>query len=144
MVDRGKEPQSNMSSGKILLERPGIVVLSPSLEVLHMNRQAHLLISDLAPTTPEVQQPNHRADLLPPALINLAGEILRMLRRRHEMSEKGQFEIRHASNGSGKPVSIRGVGVPNGQGVQQARIVLVLTEPSANHSEHQQSPGSVL
>ena len=143
MVDQGKEPQSNMSSGKVLLGRPGIVVLSPSLEVLHMNRQAHLLISDLVPTTPEAQQPNHRADLLPPALINLAGEILGMLRRRHEMSEKGEFEIRHSANESGKPVCIRGVGVPNGHGVESARIVLVLTGTSANHSEHHQSLGSV-
>lgn len=144
MVDRVKESQSDMSSGKVLSGGPGIVVLSPSLEVLHMNRQSHLLISDLVPTTPEAQQPNHRTDVLPPALINLAGEILRVLRRRHERSEKGQFEIRHAANGSGKPVFIRGVGVPNGHGVEHARIVLVLTETSANHSGNHQSPGSVL
>jgi hypothetical protein len=116
-----------MSGGKVLLGRPGIVVLSPSLEVLHINRQAHLLISDLVPTTPEAQQPNNRTDVLPPALINLAGEILSVLRSRHEINEKGQFEIRYTANESGKPVLIRGVGVPNGHGVEHARIVLVLT-----------------
>ena len=144
MVDQVKESQSSMSNGKVLSGGPGIVVLSPSLQILHMNRQAHLLISDLAPTTSEAQQSNHRADLLPPALINLAGEILRMLRRRLEMSEKGQFEIRHSANESGKPVCIRGVGVPNGHGVEYARIVLVLTETSVSHSEQHQSLGSVL
>ena len=132
-----------MSSGKFLSGGPGIVVLSPSLQILHMNRQAYLLISDLAPpTTREAQQADHRTDLLPPALINLAGEILRVLRRRHEMSEKGQFEIRHSVNGSNKPVFIRGVGMPNGHGVQHARIVLLLTETSANHSDDHQSLGS--
>lgn len=144
MVDQGKEPQSGMSNGKVLSGGPGIVVLSPSLQILHMNRQAHLLISDLAPITPEAQQPNHRTDILHPVLINLAGEILRVLRSHHEMSEKGQFEIRHAFNGSGKPVCIRGMGLPNGQGVEHARIVLVLTGTSVNHSENHESPVSVL
>ena len=59
------------------------------------------------------------------------------------MKEKGQFEIRHSANGSSKPVLIRGVGVPNGEGVAQARIVLLLTGTGADHSEDQQSPGSV-
>ena len=144
MEDQGKESQTDMSSGKVLLGRPGIVVLSPSLEVLHMNRQAHLLICDMVPTTPEAQQPNHRTDVLPPALINLAGEILSVLRSRHEISEKGQFEIRHSANESGKPVFIRGVGVPNGHGVEHARIVFVLSGTSANHSENHRSLGSGL
>ena len=130
-----------MSSGKVLSGSPRIVVLSPSLQILHMNRQAHLLISNLVPNTPEAQQPNNRTGVLPPALINLASEIIRVLRSRHERSEKGQFEIRHVANGSGKPVSIRGMGVPNGHGVEYARIVLVLTEASANHSEDHQRYG---
>jgi hypothetical protein len=60
------------------------------------------------------------------------------------MSKQGQFEIRHFAKGSGKPVSIRGVGVPNGHGVEHARIVLVLTEASANHTENHQNLESVL
>jgi len=144
MLDQVPESQSDMGSGKVLSGGPGTVVLSPWLKVLYMNRQAQLLISDLVSTTPAAQQPNHRTDVLPPALTNLADEILRVLRSRHEMSKKGQFEIRHFANGSGKPVSIRGVGVPNGHGVEHARIVLVLTEPSANHSENHQNHGSVL
>jgi hypothetical protein len=128
MVDQVPESQSDMGSGKVLFGGPGIVVLSPSLQVLYMNRQAHLLISDLAPTTPAEQQPNNRTDVLPPVLINLSREILSVLRSRHGIGEKGQFEIRHVANWSGKPVFIRGVGVPNGLGVQHARIVLLLTE----------------
>jgi hypothetical protein len=142
MADQGKESQSDMSSGKVLLGSPGIVVLSPSLEVLHINRQAHLLICDLVPTTPEAQHPNHRMDVLPPALINLAGEILSGLRSRYEINEKGQFEIRHSTNETGKPVFIRGVGLPNGHGVDHARIVFVLTGTSANHAENLHSLGN--
>jgi hypothetical protein len=137
MADQVEESQKEISSGEVLCGGPGIVVLSPLLEVMYMNRQAHVLISDLVLTTPAPQQPNNRTGVLPPALINLAGEILSVLRSRHEMSVKGQFEIRHAVNGSGKPVSVRGVGVPNGQGVEHARILLFLTGTSANqHSEN--------
>ena len=143
MVDQVKESQSNMSRGTVLSGGPGIVVLSPSMKILSLNRQARFLINGLASTTSEAQQPNNRTDILPPVLINLAGEILSVLRSRHEMKEKGLFEIRHSANGSGKPVLIRGVGVLNGEGVAQARIVLLLTGTGADHSEDQQSPGSV-
>jgi hypothetical protein len=140
MGDQVKVSQHDMSSGKVLSDGPGIVVLAPSMQILHLNRQAQSLIGDLASATPEAQQPNHRMDVLPPVLINLAGEILSVLRSRHEMSEKGQFEIRHCANGLGRPVFIRGVGVPNGQGVAHARIVLLLTGMSGDRSENPQIP----
>jgi len=144
MVDLVPEVQSDMSSGEVLLRGPGIVVLSPSLQVLHMNRQAIKLASLLGSAEPKGQQPNDPTRVLPQPLTDLAGEIHRVLRSRHEMSEKGQFEIRHFANRSGKPVSIRGVGVPNGHGVEHARIVLILTEAGANRSENHQNHGSVL
>ena len=144
MVDQVPEVQSDIGSGEVLSRGPGIVVLSPSLQVLHMNRQAIKLASLLGSAEPKGQQPNDPTMVLPQPLTDLAGEIHRVLRSRHEMSEKGQFEIRHSANWSGKPVSILGVGVPNGHGVEHARIVLVLTEASANHSENHQNHGSVL
>jgi hypothetical protein len=130
------DSQSDMSNGGALSGEAGIVVLSPSLQILYMNRQAQVLFSDLVAATHAAQQPNNRTGVLPPALINPANEILKVLRRRHEMSDKGQFEIRHSVNRSGKPVSVRGVGVPNGQGVAHARILLFLTETSADQSEN--------
>ena len=66
------------------------------------------------------------------------------LRSRHEIDEKGQFEIQHSADGTGKPVSIRAVGVVNGEGVAQARIVLLLTGTGADHSENHRSLGSGL
>ncbi|MDN5943096.1 MAG: hypothetical protein L0H94_14540 [Nitrospira sp.] len=135
MVDQVNESQNGMSNGKVLSGLSGLVVLSPSLQILHMNRQAHILISDLVPTTPKRQRSNHRSDILPPALVKLSREILSALRKRHKMREKGECVIQHSAHESGKPVSIRGVGVPNGQGVEHARIVLLLTGASANYSE---------
>lgn len=37
MVDQEEEIQNDISSGTVLSRRPGIVVLSPSVQVLHMN-----------------------------------------------------------------------------------------------------------
>ena len=129
--------------GDILSGKPRIVVLSPSLKILHINRHAQFLVGSMASSIPEAQPQRDRTDALPPALIDLAGQILRELQSRHEMSEQGQFEIRHSVNGSGKPVFIRGLGVPNGQGVKQARIVILLTGTSANYSENHQIPGGM-
>ena len=143
MVDQVKESQSNMSSGRVLSGGPGIVVLSPSMQVLHMNHHAQILIRGLMPTTPEVQQPHHRTPVLPPALMTLTGVILSALRSSHTMSEKGLIEIQHSVNETGQPVSIRGVGVPNGGGVGHARIVLLLTGPRAGHSENHQNPRKI-
>jgi hypothetical protein len=142
--DQARVPQQDRSSGKVLSRERGIVVLSTSLQVLYMDRQAQILISDLVPTTPEAQQSNDRTHVLPPALITLAGVILNALRSSHTMSEKGLIEIRHSVNGTGKLVSICGIGVPNGPGVEHARIVLLLTGTGATHSENHRSLGSGL
>jgi hypothetical protein len=143
MADQVKVSQHDMSSGKVLSGGTGIVVLSPSMQVLHLNHQAQILMTGLMPTTPEVQQPNNRTGILPPALINLASVILSVLRSRHERNEKGQVEIRRSAKGSGTPVFTRGVGVPGANGPKDLRIVLFLTETSVDHSENHQSPGPV-
>jgi hypothetical protein len=128
MTGQVKEHQSDMSSGG-----PGIVVLSPSLEVLHMNRQTRLLISGLVPSALEGQQPNNQTGVLPPILIDLAVEILNVLRSRHEMSRKGQFEVRHVADSLDKRVLIRGIGLPSTNRLRDSRIVFVLAELSVDH-----------
>ena len=142
MVDQVKEPQNDISNGKVLSGSPGIVVLTPSLQILHMNDQAQILISDMVPsTTPAAQQPNNRTEILPPALITLSREIIKVLRRRHERSEEGQFEIRYVADESGKPVFIRGMGVPNRGGIGHARIS---ERAYAWYEEHGRADGHAL
>ena len=133
-----------MSNGKVLSGGPGIVVLSHVLEVLHMNRQAVKLASLLGPARSAGHLPNDATRMLPPPLTDLAGKILSMLQSRHDRSEKGQVEILHSANGSDMPVHIRGVGVPDRQGVAHERIVFILTEACANHSENQDGHGGMV
>lgn len=133
-----------MSNGNVQSGGPGIVVLSQVMEVLHMNRQAVKLAGLLGPARSDGQLPNNPARILPPPLTDLADKILSMLQSRHGKSEQGQVEIRHSANESDSPVQIRGVGVPDRHGFAQARIVLILTEARANHSEHDQNNGSIV
>lgn len=120
------------------------MVLSHVLEVLHMNRQAVKLASLLGPAQPDSHLPNNATRILPPPLTDLAGKILSMLQSRHDRSEKGQVEILYSADGSDMPVHIRGVGVPDRHGVAHARIVFILTEARANHSEDQGGNGSMV
>jgi len=138
-VSRVKESQRDMSNGKVQSAGPGIVVLSHVLEILHMNRQAVKLASLLRPIQPDGQLPNNGTGVLPPPLTDLAGKILSLLQSRYERRENGQIEIRHSANESDAPVHIRGVGVPDRNGVEQVRIVLILTEANANHSLRESS-----
>ncbi|HKO30741.1 MAG TPA: hypothetical protein VJU54_06360 [Nitrospiraceae bacterium] len=133
-----------MSNGKVLSGGPGIVVLSHVLEVLHINRQAIKLAGLLGRVQANGQLANKATGILPPPLTDLAGKIISLLQSRHERSEKGQIEIRHSANGSDKPVHVRGVGVPDRDGIACARIVLILTEASANDSENHQNNENVI
>ena len=119
------------------------MVLSPSLQVLYMDRQAQILISDLVPTTPEAQQSNDQTHVLPPALMTLAGVILNALRSCHKMSEKGLIEIRDVADSPSNQVLIRGIGLPSPNGLQDSRIVIVLTEMSVNRVKTDQIPSLV-
>jgi hypothetical protein len=144
IVHRVKECQGDKSNGKVLSGGPGIVVLSHVLEVLHINRQAVKLASLLGPAQRDGHLPNHATWILPPPLTDLADKILSMLRSRHDWSESGQVEIRQSANESDTPVDIRGVGVPDGHGAAHARIVFILTETRANHSENQDGNGNMV
>lgn len=140
MLDRANTLQDDLSGGKALLGSPGIVVLSPSLQMLHINRQAISLAGMLGSAEARDRASNHPVGILPSVLTNLAGEILRMLRSRKDMSDQEQFEMRYEADNSGSPILIRGVGVPNRHGVQHARIVLLLTKAHTNHLENPPIP----
>jgi len=135
MVDQVEGSQQCIESGTVISGGPGIVVLSPSLEVLHMNRQAIKLAGMFSPAESRGQELNHSTSVLTPPLTNLAGEILNALRRCNETTDKGQCEIRHVAGNLGKRVLIRGIGVPSVNGLRDSRIVLVLAEMPANSEE---------
>ena len=119
---------------------PGIVVLSSSLHILHMNRQAIKLAAMLGSAEPRVQKLNYSLGALIQPLIKLAGTILEGLRRSDETTDVGRSELRHAVDNLGRRLLIRGIGVPSANGLQDSRIVFVLSEIGADSGDTNRVP----
>ena len=107
----------------------GIVVLSASMQLLHMNRQA----SELAKKINAAEQGGGAAaraahGVLPTALTELCGEIIKALHVRTEAKDWEQFEIKRVTGDPNQPVLLRGFGLPDRGGVQHARLVVTMEE----------------
>lgn len=124
--------QSNPNDpGEIIADQrsgPGIVVLSTSMQLLHMNRQA----SDLSKLINEAEKINNTgmiaSGVLPKALTELCGEIVKALQIRTEAKDWEQFEVKALAGDQNKPILLRGFGLPDQAGIQQSRIVVTLEE----------------
>ena len=132
MLHRAGEVHSNVSDETVSPGGPGIMVLSSLLEPLHMNRRAVTLLSDLVSAPPESQEPISGTATLPPPIVDLAGKILSVLRRRAESAEMGQCEICYLADISSKQLVIRCIGLPSRNGVKDARIVFLLNDTNGN------------
>ena len=117
--------------GEIIADQragPGIVVLSTSMQLLHMNRQA----SDLSKLINEAEKVNNTgmvaSGVLPKALTELCGEIVKALHIRTEAKDWEQFEVKTLAGDQNKPILLRGFGLPDQAGIQQSRIVVTMEE----------------
>jgi hypothetical protein len=140
MIDQATAAQPDVIRGPVLSEGPGIVVLSASLQILHLNRQAIKLAGLFSPAEPGGQNLDHPARVLISPLTNLGDTILKALRWGNETTGKGQSGLHHAVSILGKRVMIRGIGVPSAKGLQDSRIVLVLSEISADSGDTNRIP----
>lgn len=106
----------------------GIVVLSSSMQLLHMNRQAAEL-SKLINMSEKGGAPAKAAQgVLPSALTELCTEVLKALQVRTEAKDWEQFEVKKIAGNPNQPVLLRGFGLPDRGGVQYARLVVTLEE----------------
>lgn len=127
-----QSPQTNPNDpGEIIADQrsgPGIVVLSTSMQLLHMNRQA----SDLSKLINEAEKINNTgmnaSGVLPKALTELCGEIVKALQIRTEAKDWEQFEVKALAGDQNKPILLRGFGLPDQAGIQQSRIVVTMEE----------------
>ena len=133
MLHQAGEAHSSVSNPTASPGGPGIMVLSSLLQPLHMNRRAVTLLSDLVSAPPNAQQPMNGTATLPPPLVDLAGKVLSVLRRRAESAETGPCEICYLADTSSKQLVIRCIGLPSGKGVEHARIVFVLNATHGNY-----------
>ena len=120
-----QEPVDNLADQRA---GAGIVVLSSSMQLLHINRQATEL-SKLINMTEKGGTPAKAAHgVLPSALTELCAELLQALQVRTEAKDWEQFEVKRIAGNPNQPVLLRGFGLPDRGGLQYARLVVTLEE----------------
>ena len=107
---------------------PGIVVLSTSMQLLHMNRQAADLSRKINIAEKGSQEGKVASGVLPTALTELCGEIVKALHVRTEAKDWEQFEVKSLSGDPERPILLRGFGLPDRNGIEHSRIVVTLEE----------------
>ena len=120
-----QEPADNLADQRA---GAGIVVLSSSMQLLHMNRQAAEL-SKLINMAENGGAPAKSAQgVLPAGLTELCTEVLKALQVRTEAKDWEQFEVKRIAGNPNQPVLLRGFGLPDRGGIQYARLVITLEE----------------
>jgi DNA-binding CsgD family transcriptional regulator len=120
-----QEPVDNLADQRA---GAGIVVLSSTMQLLHINRQATEL-SKLINMTEKGGSPGKAAHgVLPSALTELCTELLHALQVRTEAKDWEQFELKRIAGNPNQPVLLRGFGLPDRNGLQHARLVVTLEE----------------
>lgn len=106
----------------------GIVVLSSSMQLLHMNRQAAELSKLINMTDNGGTPPRAAQGVLPAVLTELCSEIMKALQVRTEAKDWEQFEVKRIAGNSKQPILLRGFGLPDKGGIQHARLVVTMEE----------------
>lgn len=107
---------------------PGIVVLSSSLQLLHMNRQASELCKKINQAEHTAESPRQAYGVLPTALTELSSEIVKALTVRTEAKDWEQFEVKRLAGATEQPILLRGFGLPDRNGLTSARLVITMEE----------------
>ena len=103
---------------------PGILLLSPALKLMHMNRRAWELSRKIT------QGENGKAatGVLPPAVTELCVEVSAALRVRIDAKDWDQVQITRLVDTPNPPVLLRAFGFPDGGEAQRARILILMEE----------------
>ena len=101
---------------------PGIVVLSPSLHVLHMNRRAMALLTQLTPTAQTIG--GEWAFAAP--LHQHGQDMLETMQARLGSNNWEQFQHNGVIGDAPHSIFLNGFGLPDRRGLPHSRLVLLL------------------
>jgi DNA-binding CsgD family transcriptional regulator len=120
-----QEPVDNLADQRA---GAGIVVLSSSMQLLHINRQATELSKLINMTEKGGAQAKTAHGVLPSALTELCSDLIQALQVRTEAKDWEQFEVKRTAGNPNQPVLLRGFGLPDRGGLEHARLVVTLEE----------------
>ncbi len=103
---------------------PGVLVLSPSMQLVHMNHQAWELVGRIG------REENGKAvnGGLPAALMQVCAEIQSSFMNRTDTKDMEQLEVKRLAGNEDRPVLLRAFGLPDYNGNPQALILILLEE----------------
>ncbi len=104
---------------------PGILLLSSSLQLMHMNRRAWELSGKIT----QAENGKAATGVLPMAVTELCAEVVTALQVRTNVKDWEQVQIRRLVGTQNPPVLLRAFGLPDHRGgFQQARILILMEE----------------
>jgi DNA-binding CsgD family transcriptional regulator len=108
---------------------PGILVLAPPLQLLHMNvRAMDLMKSHQMAKAPDRVSTKVATGLLPAPILDLCKDVFSLLGDRSSGKDWERFEVRRTIGSVPHQLLLRGFGVPDARGASHSRVV-VLVEP---------------
>jgi DNA-binding CsgD family transcriptional regulator len=114
---------------------PGILVVAPPLQLLHMNQRAMgLMNAHLAEEGPGSSLPKVATGVLPAPILKLCKDIFRLFEDCGTEKDWGSFEVRRVIGSPPRQLVLRGFGVPDPRGGKHARLV-ILIEPGNRPQE---------
>ena len=103
---------------------PGILLLSPALQLMHVNRRA----VELSGKIMRAQNGKVATGVLPKAVTELCDEVITELHVRTDAKDWEQVQIRRLVSTPNPPVLLRAFGLPDREGVKRARILIIMEE----------------
>ncbi len=103
---------------------PGILLLTSSMQLLYRDRRTWELCGEIN----KAQNGTAANGVLPPAVAELADEIMKTLHVRTEAKDWEHFRVKRIIGDPKRPVLLRGVGLPDRNGLQQSRILITMEE----------------
>ena len=103
---------------------PGMLLLSPALQLMHMDRRAWELSGKIL----RAQSGISATGVLPTAVTELCAEVITALQIRTDAKDWEQVQIRRLVSALNPPVLLRAFGLPDRGGVQRARILILMEE----------------
>ena len=100
----------------------GILMLDGSLQLLYRNRRSGQLCDEIN----KLQEGKAANGVLPPAVAELCAGIKKNLQVRIQAKDRAQFTVRRIAGNRERPVLLCGLGLPDLQGLQQSRILVMM------------------
>jgi ATP/maltotriose-dependent transcriptional regulator MalT len=120
------DPTSDYHVERIAEKRagPGILLLSSSMQMLYRDRRTWELCAQIN----KLQNGTAANGVLPPAVAELAAEIMKTLQVRTEAKDWEHFRVKRIIGDPKRSVLLRGVGLPDRSGIQHSRILITMEE----------------